>query len=835
LILSTAFGRVALLASAVVTAGADLWMGRGAALADDGLDELLEQFDPTEEQASPSNGHPADTGEASAKTQERGDPGLAEQPLLDTIRVDSAEEQRQPLATRKPRTSGVVEEIVVTAQRKAESLRDVPMAISAFSADQLESAGVESTDDLTALTPGLQIGSVSGSALVYMRGIGNINVVTGSESSNAFYLDNVYYAESSGVMTSFSNVERVEILKGPQGTLYGRNATGGLIHVITPAPQQEFLMNGKLGYESYDTKKGSFYITGGLQDSLSASFAANVTDQGRGYGRNLTLDEEILFVETQNYRAKLLWEPGASDDITLTGSYFRNPGDNGLQGSNYPGHRSLSGATYSGAHNSQAGERLHPRTDATDVSLVWDHAFKNEMLFKSISAYRDVDYLVANSDADDGALDLARYDFSKDQYSFQQELLLQGGFDLLGRSIDFTSGVFYFENQITFGLPLVIPVPSLVDSILDVNLLEPLLGSTALGSTVMVDQYSRTYAESIAVYSQVDVELTDRDTLTVGLRYTHDQLGEDVSEFFNGIPGGTAEGESKYGQLTWRLAFRHHFADAWMAFASFSRGYKSGLFNGVGDGSYLALLSNLQTGIGNIVGTTTVEPVRPELLDAFELGTKTTLLDGGLQLGANLFFYDYQDLQITTTAVVTPNLRNAAQAKIYGVELESVWAAPVPLGDLLLNGNFGYLENEFTSFPDCNFWRPIPVVGGNLAAAADCTGNRLPYSSKFEVTLGVTYTTPYVLGGHFGLAVNYYYNDGFFLNTENTQVQDAYNTVNAELSYTFLDERARLRAFGRNLTDERVWLFCSLNNFASSCRARPPRQVGVSVEYTWGE
>jgi iron complex outermembrane receptor protein len=812
--------------------------------SDEQLDSLL----------SPQHASISETSTATAQEQTSGserrdaqkpraqpsqaDPSAKEGQVLQVITVQplSKASAEQP-APDQPRARGIIEEIIVTAQRKSESLQDVPMAISAFSADQLERAGIESASDLTIMTPGVQIGSGYGNALVYMRGIGNNIVVAGSESSNAFYMDDVYYADASGVLTSFNNVERIEVLKGPQGTLYGRNATGGLIHIITPDPQLGPLLNVKLGYEDYETIKGSLYATGGLSEALKASLAVNIAHQGEGYGRNLTLDKEILFIEHQNYRAKALWEPTESDRITFAGSYFRNTGDMGLQGTVYPGRRSITDATYSGPHNSQAGRLADHLTEAEDVSLRWEHYFDNGMTLKSVSAYRGVNYLVRDADGDEGELPVLFFGFLKDQQSFQQELLVQGDVDWLDRLLSYTSGVFYFNNDGLFATPVTaLPTNDLLTSTPGLALIASLLWPVTDTAQVAIDQYARTKTQSLAAYSQADYQLNERNTLTAGLRYTLDWLEEETGESFIGVPGGSAQGQSSYGQLTWRLAVKHNFTDQWMAFASFSRGYKSGQYNGVGDGSYLALGSDIQQGLQNLAGRASPQAVRPEILDAYEVGSKATMLNGSLQLGLNAFFYDYQDLQITTVYLATPSLRNAAQAKIYGAELELVWSAPVPLGQLLLHGNAGLLENEFTDFPDCNFWSytPVIVIGAGTASTQNCTGNELPFAAPYNLTVGLDYVTPSVVGGQLGASVTYYRNGGYFLGAENVMLQKPYNAVSAELSHTLRDDRMRMRVYGKNLTDERVWTFCSANNFASNCRAGPPRTVGFELEYTWG-
>lgn len=183
----------------------------------------------------------------------------------------------------------MLEEVVVTAQRRSENLQDVPISVSAIVASDLRNSGMEATKDLPQLIPSVQFTRSGTSGLFFVRGVGTTNGAVGEEGANAFYVDNVYMGDLAGTINYFNNVERVEVLKGPQGTLFGRNATGGLVHVITREPGAEEVLDVELGYGNYDTFNGRIYAATPLSDTVSVDIALTGLSQGEGWGRNVNL------------------------------------------------------------------------------------------------------------------------------------------------------------------------------------------------------------------------------------------------------------------------------------------------------------------------------------------------------------------------------------------------------------------------------------------------------------------------------------------------------------------------------------------------------------------
>jgi iron complex outermembrane receptor protein len=724
--------------------------------------------------------------------------------LLPTIPVAAPEPTPPAVVKTEAAVAPKIEEIVVTAERRAESLQDVPVAVTAFNADQLERAGVVSTENLSQVTPGLRVTNTTGSATVFLRGVGSINVSAGNEASVAFYADDVYFAETSGLLTNLDNIERIEVLKGPQGTLYGRNATGGLIHIITPEPQADPSVRAKVSFEDYDAVVGSLYVTGPLfSDDLKLSLSAAGRRQGEGYGRNVFLGTEIGFSRYENVRAKLLWEATDADSVTVAASYYRDISDEGVVGPVRPGTTTLTLGRYTGdPRNVSTNFDVGRLTLTKDTSVAWEHRFGDALTLKSVSAYRDVDFELSDYDLDSSSVNSALVNFSKYQHSLQQEFLLQGVSDLasgwLLEPLNYTAGLFYFNARSRF--------PAEIFAVPDI--------SSPLG--ISINRNARNEVRSYSGFGQIDARITERDTLIVGLRYTLDRQSIVASGDAAGIPTGGSQAEKDFGETTWRVAVKHEFTGDLMMYAGVSRGFKGGLFNGG-------------------ASPATPQSVRPELLDAYDLGVKGTFLGGAFQANLNAYYYDYQDLQVVTLQPTSNDIRNAASARVYGVELESQAALPVPVGELLLLVNAQTLKSKYVKFPSCQVGTTDPLTGLTfLNGEGDCSGNRLVFAPDYDLSLGMNYMLPIsATGGSMGLSANYYHSDGFFYDADNHVSQPRYGTVNAEISYQSWGDRVKLRFYGRNIGDTTVRAICTRTLIESSCRATAPRTIGVGIEYRW--
>lgn len=692
----------------------------------------------------------------------------------------------------------VLEEITVTAQRKAENLQDVPISISAFSGNMLERAGIDGPEDLSIVTPSLSLHrGVSGTSM-FLRGVGSISAyLPGFENSVATYIDGVYIDNSLGNVFSFNNIERVEVLKGPQGTLFGRNSSGGLVHVITKTPEHEFGGQVELSYGDYDTAGGKLYVTGGLSDNVAADLAVYYTDQGEGFGENLFNGNEILMREEISIRAGLLWNIGENTTARLAADYTdikddfgitrAHPDDGGFHFLGYP----YTGDFY------DINQNIDPLIDneSMGASLTVKHNW-DDFELTSITAYREAE---ADMALDQELTPLPFVDFAggvlSDFLSQEIRLLSSGDSDL-----EWIAGLYFMKSMGAF---------------------DPYrLSGAALAPLLSFHGSSTQDTESYSAFFQATYHISDATSVTGGLRWTRDDRELSGYAFFNFNPQSrtpTLKDDESWDEPTWRLSVDHGLNDDTLLFASYSRGFKSGVY------ATSTLLGDVNTGMVS-------DPVEPETLDAYEMGFKSDLADGSLRLNGALFFYDYSNLQFDRVSAGIAILWNAGEAEIWGADLEFNWLATE---NLELRGGISVVDSEYTEFDEAPLTQPrLGPPYGNIQVLGDGAGNTLVRTADYTYNLGAVYTVATGMGS-FAAAVQYAYNDGFPWDVDNRLRQDSYDVVNAELSLTSSDESWRVRVYGKNVFDEEYSIYGVSSSFGDSYGAAPPRTYGVAVQFNF--
>ena len=684
---------------------------------------------------------------------------------------------------------GGVPEIVVTAQRRAQLMQEVPISITTMTASELADAGIARTDALVQITPGLVMNRQLSGAVPYLRGVGNPSIQPGVESPVAIYVDGVYYAAAAGNIFSFNNVQRVEVLRGPQGTLFGRNATGGLLNVTTRDPSPDASIEGTIGYGNYNTLHGTIYATGG-SDQLAADIAIYGTDQMDGFGRNTVTGEHVNRNREIAVRSKLLWLPSPDHQVTLSGDWSRDRTDFGTVLGVYPGGIAIDRSTFAGnPYNSRTNWPDRAKIDNWGVSLKYEGDLGFATL-TSITAYRDVafDLLL---DQDGTPVPLVNVTVTDRFDSLQQELILVGD----GARFDWTAGLFYFESFSGY-VPLNVRSP----------IVAPLNFNTE----------TREWTKSYAGFAQGTYAIGDRTRLTAGFRYTVDQrhvVGQQLAQAGSPLPVGTilatADAREDFPKLTYRFAIDHDLTPDVLIYASLDRGFKSGLF---------------------ATGSVSSTPVRPEILDAYQAGFKSDLLDRTLRLNLSGFYYDYKDIQLNRIENGAGILLNAARGRSYGGEVEMTFAPRLERGALQLTMNLSLLDAKYTSFPNGPIFTVNPL-GGNVQTAGDLSGNRMIRSPEWTLNLGINYTVP--LGaGALELSGNYYHSGAFFWEPDESVVQPSYDLVNAQIGYTFgPEERFRVRLWGRNLTNQSYYIYGVANTLGRSGSAASPRTYGAEFGF----
>jgi iron complex outermembrane receptor protein len=688
-----------------------------------------------------------------------------------------------------------VEDIVVTAQKRSERLQDVPIAVAAVTAAQAAERGVLNTMDLRIAVPGLEFNKTVNEGNIFLRGVGTNLYGPNTEQTVAMYVDGIYLASPQASLFSFNNVQQIEVLKGPQGTLFGRNTTGGVVHIITRDPSFTPALDLNVGYANYDTKSASLYATAGVSETIAANIAVNYADQGKGYGRNLTTGAKTYIQADDNFgvRGKLLFTPTESTKILLTGEYDHSV--------NTDAYRVIDGVvgpdgvlSNFGRYDVRGNLSELQRTNVSAVSLRIEQEV-GPLRLVSLTAYRDVD---AKSvlDQDETPQIYADDLLSSKTKSFSQELQLQSD---SAAKIKWVLGAYYYAAKSGF-------VPA--DINLGVNATPGDPSSYVYLGHAIFDDHQKT--KSYAAFGQATTEILDKTNLTLGLRYTSEDqtfIVDRFSLFGAEIPVPTAK--QNFKKLTWRAALDHHFAQDVLGYLSYNRGFKSGGFN---------LLRPFDA------------PYKPEQLDAYEVGLKTQLFDRHLRLNLAAFYYDYREIQMQVPVAGATVVVNGPKAEVKGVELD--FEARVTEA-LTLSGGATYLDSKYTKFPvgpvidsqgnqtDCNVPPNNPVC--------DLTGNATTSAPKFVVNM----TIDYAIDTNFGSlhpSVTGQYNDGYFYYPDNRLRQPSYVLINAALTWTSLDEKYSVRLWGRNLTDKLYYLGRSEQGGLSDAeRVAGPRTYGVTL------
>jgi iron complex outermembrane recepter protein len=687
-----------------------------------------------------------------------------------------------------------LDEIVVTAQRREERLQDVPISVTALGAKQLTNSGITTTQDIATVAPALNIGQSFGQFLPRLRGIGTTFGGPGIENSIATYIDGVYIGAASASLFSLAGVERIEILKGPQGTLFGRNATGGLVQVVTKKPSETFsgMLSGSYG--NYDTAGADAYVTGGIAPQLAMDFAAHMSFQGDGYGRNRFLNKDANRTDSDvALRSQLLFD-GENTSARLAADYSR------MDGSAFEIRRSPFDISTLGPilqnqspWDGNGNVPYESVSKSYGLSLKVDHQFDFADLV-SITAARG-SRLSVQLDADTTPTDGLAVIFRQKEKQFSQELQLvskpHAPVSWLIGAYAFSATSSYDPNDVHFG-------PILQDPLFPMETFR-----------TVATQRTRSYA----AFGQATVPLGESTQLTVGLRYTTERkrirMKQDAILAGGAVValGQRGPDSVSYKRPTWRVSLDHHFTPDVMAYASANRGFKSGGFNAAG-------------GIAD-------PAVRPEVLDAYELGVKADLFDHRVRFNPSFFYYDYRNVQVTT---YTPQSQaiflNGPSAEVYGLDLDFTVRAT---SQLTLRGGLTVIHDRFGDFPNAPFnYSNFPVPGGVLVIA-NAKDNRIPFTADWSSSIAADYQIPTNFGS-VTLSTTYNHSDGFFLELDNLRRQSPFDLVSASIRIE--DKRRHLFAslWSRNLLNEAVLVNAiGVPAFGGAAQYQAPRTYGVTI------
>lgn len=674
------------------------------------------------------------------------------------------------------------EEVTVTAQRREEAERDVPLSVDVVEGDELDVAGIRSTRELEKRSSGLAVSTNAALGAPYIRGIGSEIIGIGGDSSVAVYVDDVYRARPVGALFDLFDVDRVEILKGPQGTLYGRNATGGTIRVINHKPVSGSSAEASIDVGEYENIRFSGHANLPLQSERTFLRVSYLRHESEGWARNLVDDDRIATTDVSAGRVQLrhlsrdghwdiLLSADARTDRSTRFAYASLDPDDVAPGTLFGGRTS---------ENPRAGYLdLPPLSDLESggASLGVTGDFPGFRI-ESTTAFRRSDYL--------GRVDLdsTDADFSSNSPLVEESEAVTQEFQLTSTAQSRTqwlAGAFYLREDAHQSLNVRITPASLV---------------------IAPDAENETRAW--AVFGQVSHAFSDSFRAALGARYSWEEkahvLRNVVNDALLGIDDDTDDWDAVTPRLT--VEYRH---EGTMYYATASRGFKSGGYNS----------NQSQPGFG------------PEYVWSYELGAKSSLSEGRALLAVAAFHSDFEDIQLNQQAPTPgafPQVVNAGEARIRG--LEASLRAQVRQ-TLEFEAGATYLDAEFEEFVSVNSNEP--------ANDPDRSGNNLPRAPELSAFASATYTWPISDLGRLRWNVGVkHQSEVFFDPYEDPLVsQKAYELWSTEIAYESSTGRTTLAVYGRNLGDE-TYKANVIRNVATAGTLRflgPPRVFGVRAAF----
>ncbi len=779
-----------------------------------------------------------------------------------------------------------LETITVTAQRREENLQDVPLSVTAATGEALAARNISDLSRLDIITPGFTYGRSGIDSRPAMRGVRTENIGVNGDTTIGYFIDGIYQSRAAQATAPFVDVARVEVQRGPQGTLYGRNTFGGNVSVITNSPELGAFDYGlTASYGSFDTTKGEGFVNLPLGELAAARFVASGA-KGDGYVENAVNPNADLFDQDSRYfRGAVRLTPNEAIDIVLRADLLRQDGNGGsafgykIIGSYYnptlglpifnstplflntrPNNRdgiddnpTLPGVQDLGIPifarndpftiNQDADTFLNLERKGYSADISWDIG---PVTLRSISGLIDFE-TERSSDSDFSANRIALdYQLTASESLSQEFQVLSNG----DGPLTYVAGIYIFQDDLQ-GLFINQQLPPIIGGV-------PANGGVPFGGSFYDEQLVD--VESIAYFGQGTLSLTDRLSLTLGVRYTEDEktfrvnrpaaqsaanaigvrIANPVKFDFDPGPGVDNVLEGKFDKTTWRVGAEYDLTDDQLLYASVATGFRSGGFN-------------TQTAAA-------VQTFQPEEVTAFEVGSKNTLMNGALTLNMAAFFNQYENLQeqrqVPVGATTASVIFNAAEAEAYGLEIEAAWAVT---DATTIGGTLSLLNAEYTDFRDApipgGFTNPIigpstidparvppgftcrvvpnSVTTGtpNGAFGCDLTGKKIPYSPEYS---GTVYGSHEFSLGSLGTLTPFAsvtFAAESFGQPFNTVLErtDAYARVDLSLAWA-PNERYTITAFADNATDE-VILNRAVYGGGAALQGswQPPRTIGVKV------
>jgi outer membrane receptor protein involved in Fe transport len=724
--------------------------------------------------------------------------------------------------------SQALEEVVVTAQKRAQSLQDVPIAVSALSGDWMKQNNIADLEDVAALVPNLSLSGTPGINTVRIRGLGTGGGNSAFEQSVGMYVDGIYAGRGYQFSLPYLDVERIEVLKGPQGVLFGKNSIAGAISITSARPSPEF--EGEIGL-SYEAENDGYsveaVINGELMPGLSGRLAASYIEEGGWIDNTLLNDDDQPEVEMGGYRASLLWE--ASDTVEV---YFKyDHGEYEKDGSEMGIKHIVPGSTNPFMPGNPTWLSLYQAADP-DVGLIED-----QLQSAGVSLTDEPDGYSTDVDSDAFALQVdwelgdhtltslsgySTYDvdtFSDQSFSpltiinqhgkeefdqFTQEIRLTSP---VGEQFEYIVGLFYMDRTLEF--------PARYTDLEFTELFGPTLPApapplpTALVGASSLKQYDED-TESISVFGQLTWNISDVLRTSLGLRYSHEEKQGDHKHVLYEL--GTTDPLNPVGLALYDIQFNardYTYSDdrsednvdpslniQWdvnndlMVYAAATKATKAGGYNA-----------------GDLSGDPNRIEFEPEEATGYEVGAKGEFLDNRLRVNVAAFYTEFDDLQVSALDGNSGGffIGNAAEATSKGLEIDAIYLLNEAI---TLGGALAYLDSTFDDFPGApcanSIYRQDDCVGEGPGSSRNAKGETLPFSPEWSGNLYIDYSAGFTENTVLGMRVDALYVDDFgqSLTYADPLSQDSNVKWNARLSLASADDRWELALVGRNLTDK---------------------------------
>ncbi len=671
-------------------------------------------------------------------------------------------------------------EIIVSAQRREEKSVDVPITVTTLSADALATANVDQLSGIAKMTPGLRFDFAGAYFQPTIRGVGTPVTSAGSQGNVGIYVDGFYVPNPLAADFDLMKVRNIQVLKGPQGTLFGRNTTGGGILVQTADPSTTTSGQLKLSYGRYNEFRGQAYATFGLGERVAMDVEGSYR-RGDGYLTNISNNQRVG--EYENWSARVGLKAELSDSVSVLLRYQHSDLDDPTPlltasyrdseiGTGHPYYAAPGQFTFdpdkiaSGTHPSDQ-EFYRAKSDVVQGTIKADLGFAD---LTSYTQYRK-ESADASIELDYSGVEYFQLGLPNDNATFTQELLLSSK---TGSKLQWVGGLFYFQNRDTYRVFFDyfpgFPPPA-----------GPVLNrSFEFGSSAT--------AKSYAAFLDMTYEVTPKLFITAGARYAYDEVSNSYAQcaFCPVLPTTQAQYDAvNGGRVTPRVVVRYKPTDDTSIYASYTRGYKSAI---------------LDFGRGVSI------PVKPETIDAFEVGFK--LDNNTVSFETSAFYYDYKNLQVSLYETGTAIIINAANSEIYGLDAQMRWRAT---DNFMINAGAAWVHARYKEFNNapvyqrcagvftCGFGADTFEIPGNVTLR-NTTMQRTP---EFTANIGATYKAD-VGGGELALSGNLFYTSSFFFGPSGIQFkQNGYEVLALRAQWTDPSDKYTIAVFGDNVTNKR--------------------------------